>query len=61
VVPAGFLGALTGRTAPADRDAATVAASVACVAGGGLADIVRVHNARDVGDGLRVADALYRR
>lgn len=56
----GFLGALTGRKAPAERDAATVAAAVACVASGGLADIVRAHNVRYVSDGLKVADALYR-
>jgi 2-amino-4-hydroxy-6-hydroxymethyldihydropteridine diphosphokinase / dihydropteroate synthase len=54
----GFLGALTGRTRAAERDAATVAAAVAAVAAG--ADIVRVHNVRDVRDGVRVADALYR-
>ena len=56
----GFLGAIAGRERPEERDAATVAAAVACVAGGGLADIVRAHNVRDVRDGLRVADALYR-
>eukprot|EP00955_Chlamydomonas_euryale_P028261 297846-Chlamydomonas_euryale.AAC.6 len=56
-----FLGAITGRQLPAERDAATVAAACACVGGGGLADIVRVHNTRDVGDGLKVADAIYRR
>ncbi len=55
-----FLGAITGRKEPVDRDSATVAAAVACVAGGGLADILRVHNVRDVRDGLRVADALFR-
>ena len=56
----GFLGRITGRTTPAERDAATVAACVACVAGGGLADVVRVHNVRDVVDGIRIADAIYR-
>lgn len=56
----GFLGRLTGREQAAERDAATVACAVACVAGGGLADIVRVHNVRDTRDGLIVADALYR-
>ena len=54
----GFLGHLTGRAVAAERDAATVAACVACVAGG--ADIVRVHNVRDVTDGVKIADALYR-
>ena len=56
----GFLGKLTGQVEPAKRDAATVAAAALCVAGGGLADIVRVHNVRDVADGLRVADAVCR-
>jgi 2-amino-4-hydroxy-6-hydroxymethyldihydropteridine diphosphokinase/dihydropteroate synthase len=55
-----FLGKITGRAEPADRDAATVAAAVACVASGGLADIVRVHNVKDVRDGIAVADALFR-
>jgi 2-amino-4-hydroxy-6-hydroxymethyldihydropteridine diphosphokinase/dihydropteroate synthase len=55
----GFLGKLTGRSVPRDRDAATVAAAVAGVACGG-ADIVRAHNVPVVRDGLRVADALYR-
>lgn len=56
----GFLGAITGRALACERDAATVAAAVVCVANGGLADLVRVHNVRDVRDGLRVADAVYR-
>lgn len=56
----GFLGSLIGRKDPAERDAATVACAVACVAGDGLADILRVHNVRDVRDGLKVADAVYR-
>mmetsp|Transcript_13267 Transcript_13267/g.32422 ORF Transcript_13267/g.32422 Transcript_13267/m.32422 type:complete len:119 (-) Transcript_13267:95-451(-) len=56
----GFLGKLVGRPGKSgpDRDAATVAACVACVAGG--ADIVRVHAVREVKDGIAVADALYR-
>lgn len=54
----GFLGRLTGRKRPDERDAATVAASVACVVGG--ADIVRAHNVAAVWDGLRVADAVFR-
>jgi len=56
----GFLGQITGRDTPAERDAATVAACVACIAGGGLVDVVRVHNVRDTVDGVRVADAVYR-
>eukprot|EP00798_Chlamydomonas_sp_ICE-L_P001402 gene1402-32772_t len=54
----GFLGMLTGRKEASQRDAATVAACVACVGGG--ADIVRAHNVQDVTDGVRVADAVYR-
>lgn len=54
----GFLGKLTGRQTARERDAATVAAVVACVEQG--ADIVRVHNVRDCVDGVKVADAVYR-
>lgn len=53
-----FLGGIVGRPAAADRDAATIAACVVCVAGG--ADLVRTHNVRDVRDALLVADAVYR-
>jgi hypothetical protein len=54
----GFLGHLTGRTAAADRDAASLAAAVACVHGG--ADIVRVHNVGMTVDGVKVADAVWK-
>lgn len=54
----GFLGKAVGGKPPAERDAATVAAVVASIAGG--ADVVRVHNVAMCADGARVADALYR-
>ena len=54
----GFLGTLTGKKVAADRDAATVAAGVACIAGG--ADILRVHAPGLMRDGARVADAVYK-
>jgi dihydropteroate synthase len=50
-----FVGALTGR-APAARDAGTLAAVGAAVAGG--ARIVRVHDVAGAGDYLRVHEAL---
>lgn len=56
----GFLGNLIGRPGhnAKERDAATLAACVACVGGG--ADIVRVHAVRQARDAMVVADALYR-
>ncbi len=53
-----FLGALTGRDDPADRDGATVGAVCAAIAYG--ADIVRVHNVAAVKDAVVVADAIVR-
>jgi dihydropteroate synthase len=50
-----FVGALTGR-APAARDAGTLAAVGAAVAGG--ARIVRIHDVAGAGDYLRVHEAL---
>jgi len=54
-----FLGALTGHERPEDRDAATVGAVCAAIAGG--ADIVRVHDVGRVRDAVVVADAILRR
>jgi dihydropteroate synthase len=54
----GFLGAVTGREVPAERDAATSAACVAGVLGG--ADVMRVHDVAAVADALKVADAVWR-
>jgi dihydroneopterin aldolase/2-amino-4-hydroxy-6-hydroxymethyldihydropteridine diphosphokinase/dihydropteroate synthase len=53
-----FLGTLTGREEPKQREFATAAASVAAIAGG--ADIVRVHDVRGLSDASKVADAVYR-
>jgi dihydropteroate synthase len=53
-----FLGALTGRERPDDRDDATIGAVCAAVAGG--ADIVRVHDVARVKDAVVVADAILR-
>ncbi len=54
-----FLGKITGREEPADRDIATSGAAVACVLNG--ASIIRVHNAALVADALKIADALRSR
>jgi dihydropteroate synthase len=53
-----FLGALTGRSTPEDRDAATIGAVCAAVAAG--VDVVRVHDVAGVVDAVRVADAILR-
>ncbi|KAK9322807.1 Dihydropteroate synthase-like protein [Lipomyces orientalis] len=53
----GFIGKLTGRE-PKDRIAGTGAAISACIAGG--AEIVRVHDVKEIGDVLAVADMIYR-
>ncbi len=54
-----FLGKVTGREEPLDRDPATVGAAVACVLNG--ASFIRVHNVAAAADALRVAEALRRR
>ncbi|KAK9239873.1 Dihydropteroate synthase-like protein [Lipomyces kononenkoae] len=54
----GFIGKLTGREQPKDRVAGTGAAISACIAGG--AEIVRVHDPKEIGDVLAVADMIYR-
>lgn len=53
-----FTGTLSGKKDPADRDAATVGAIIAGVAGG--CDIVRTHNVAFARDALLVADAILR-
>jgi dihydropteroate synthase len=53
-----FLGALTGADDPADRLEATAAAVALCAASG--ADIVRVHDVREMVRVVRVADAISR-
>jgi 2-amino-4-hydroxy-6-hydroxymethyldihydropteridine diphosphokinase/dihydropteroate synthase len=54
----GFLGSITGRQNPQDRDWATAATTVAAVHGG--ADIVRVHNVTDTRDVVEVSKAIWR-
>ncbi len=51
-----FLGALTGRAEPRDRDFATAAACALCVGEG--ADVLRAHHAAALVDAARVADAF---
>jgi dihydropteroate synthase len=51
-----FLGAVCGRDAATDRDAATVGAACAAALRG--ADLVRVHDVRACVDALRVVDAV---
>jgi dihydropteroate synthase len=53
-----FLGALSGRERPGDRDAASVGA--ACVAAAHGADIVRVHAVKATVDALKIVDATAR-
>ncbi|MDR1835492.1 MAG: dihydropteroate synthase [Fusobacteriaceae bacterium] len=54
----GFLGKLTGEAQPKQRDAATLATSVAAVAAG--AEVLRVHNIKANKAAIAVADKLYR-
>lgn len=54
----GFIGAITGKQIPSERDWGTSAAISACISGG--ADIVRVHNVHHLQDCLLVSDAIYR-
>ena len=51
-----FLGQITGKKNPSDRDFATVGAVAACAMNG--ASIIRVHNVSIVADALKVIDAL---
>lgn len=53
----GFLGALTGRAAPAERVVAS-AAVAAILAAEGAVDMVRVHDVAETRDALAVADAI---
>ncbi|KAI9221929.1 Dihydropteroate synthase-like protein [Blastocladiella britannica] len=54
-----FIGDATGKTAAKDRTWGTAAAVAACVAGG--ADIVRVHDFKEMMDVIAVADKVWRR
>jgi dihydropteroate synthase len=53
-----FIGALTGRKNPRERDWGTAGAVAACALRG--ADVVRVHNVGPMRDALAVADAVRR-
>lgn len=53
-----FIGSASGTEESAKRDAGTVAAHTAAIAGG--ADIIRVHDVFAGVQGARVADAIYR-
>ncbi len=54
-----FLGEITGKKIPSERDSATVGAAVACALNG--ASMIRVHNVAATSDALRVIDALRQR
>lgn len=54
-----FIGTASGEKNCAMRDAGTVAAHTAAIAGG--ADIIRVHDVFSAVQGARVADAIYRK
>lgn len=54
-----FIGTASGEKDSAARDAGTVAAHTAAIAGG--ADIIRVHDVFAAVQGARVADAVYRK
>lgn len=53
-----FVGRLTGVERASERTWGTAATVSACVAGG--ADVVRVHDVREMWQVARVADAIYR-
>ena len=53
-----FIGTASGVENSSQRDAGTVAAHTAAIAGG--ADIIRVHDVFSAVQGARVADAIYR-
>ena len=53
-----FIGAITGGATPRERIWGTAAAVAAAVQGG--ADIVRVHDVREMAQGVRMADAIWR-
>ena len=53
-----FIGKLCDRPDPSDRLFGTIAACSACIAGG--ADILRVHDPKQVSESCRVSDAIFR-
>jgi dihydropteroate synthase len=54
----GFIGKITGVEEPKDRVWGTAAAVTASIAGG--ADIVRVHDVKEMAQVVKMADAIYR-
>ena len=53
-----FIGTICERPDPSDRLFGTIAACTACIAGG--ADIIRVHDPKEIFDACRVSDAIFR-
>ncbi|KAI9298581.1 Dihydropteroate synthase [Neoconidiobolus thromboides FSU 785] len=53
-----FIGSITGRENPKERDWGTAATCTAAIAGG--ADILRIHEVKELKDVIVVSDALYR-
>ncbi len=53
-----FIGKLCDRPEPKDRLYGTIAACTACIAGG--ADILRVHDPKEIADACRLSDAIWR-
>lgn len=53
-----FIGKLCDRPEPSDRLYGTIAACTACIAGG--ADILRVHDPKEIMEACRVSDAIWR-
>ena len=53
-----FIGKICDRPDPRDRLFGTISACSACIAGG--ADILRVHDPKEVADACRVSDAIFR-
>jgi dihydropteroate synthase len=53
-----FIGKLCDRPDPGDRLYGTIAACSACIAGG--ADILRVHDPKEISDACKVSDAIFR-
>ncbi|MFN5264574.1 MAG: dihydropteroate synthase, partial [Pseudanabaena sp.] len=53
-----FIGKICDRPDPRDRLYGTIAACSACIAGG--ADILRVHDPKEIFDACRISDSIFR-
>ena len=53
-----FIGTICDRPNPSDRLFGTIAACTACISGG--ADILRVHDPKEIFDACRISDAIFR-